>query len=70
MPACLARVACEINSHATNTKMEHHEKIKVGFAPEGDYSEVMFEQKEGYFRETDIGQVTEKENKTCLVKQT
>lgn len=36
------------------------EKIKVWFDPEGDYLEVMFEQKEGYFRETDIDQVMEK----------
>lgn len=36
------------------------EKIKVWFDPEGDYLEVMFEQKEGYFKETDIDQVMEK----------
>ena len=36
------------------------EKIKVWFDPEGDYLEVMFEQKEGYFRETAIDQVMEK----------
>lgn len=36
------------------------EKIKVWFDPEGDYLEVMFEQKEGYFRETAVDQVMEK----------
>ena len=36
------------------------EKVKVWFDPEGDYLEVIFEQKEGYFRETDVDQVMEK----------
>lgn len=36
------------------------EKVRVWFDPEGDYLEVMFEQKEGYFKETDIDQVMEK----------
>ncbi len=36
------------------------EKIKVWFDPEGDYLEVIFEQKEGYFRETTVDQVMEK----------
>lgn len=36
------------------------EKVRVWFDPEGDYLEVMFEQKEGYFRETAVDQVMEK----------
>lgn len=27
-------------------------KLKIWYDPEGDYLEVMFDQKEGYFRET------------------
>ena len=34
--------------------------IKVWYDPEGDYLEVIFEQKEGYFRETENDQVMEK----------
>lgn len=34
--------------------------VKVWYDPEGDYLEVMFEQKEGYFRETANDQVMEK----------
>lgn len=34
--------------------------VKVWYDPEGDYLEVMFEQKEGYFRETTHDQVMEK----------
>lgn len=34
--------------------------IKLWYDPEGDYLEVMFEQKQGYFRETDNDQVMEK----------
>ena len=34
--------------------------VKVWFDPEGDFLEVIFEQKEGYFRETDNDQVMEK----------
>jgi uncharacterized protein YuzE len=36
------------------------EKVKVWYDPEGDYLEVMFEKKEGYFRETESDQVMEK----------
>ena len=34
--------------------------VKVWYDPEGDYLEVIFEQKEGYFRETAYDQVMEK----------
>jgi len=34
--------------------------VKVWYDSEGDYLEVIFEQKEGYFRETDHDQVMEK----------
>ena len=34
--------------------------VKVWYDPEGDYLEVMFEQKAGYFRETSHDQVMEK----------
>ena len=34
--------------------------IRVWFDPEGDYLEVMFERKEGYFRETENDRVMEK----------
>ena len=34
--------------------------VKVWYDPEGDYLEVIFEQKEGYFRETENDQVMEK----------
>jgi len=34
--------------------------IKVWYDPEGDYLEVMFENKPGYFRETDNDMVMEK----------
>ena len=33
------------------------EKVKVWYDPEGDFLEVMFKQKEGYFRETNSDQV-------------
>jgi len=36
------------------------EKIKVWYDSEGDFLEVMFKQKEGYFRETKSAQVMEK----------
>lgn len=36
------------------------EKIRVWYDSEGDFLEVMFEQKEGYFRETESDQVMEK----------
>lgn len=35
-------------------------KIRVWFDPEGDYLEVIFENKEGYFKETENDQVMEK----------
>ncbi len=34
--------------------------VKVWYDPEGDYLEVIFEQKEGYFKETEYDQVMEK----------
>lgn len=34
--------------------------IKIWYDPEGDYLEVMFEKKEGYFRETESDQIMEK----------
>lgn len=37
-----------------------HRAIKVWFDPEGDYLEVLFEQREGYFRETENDQIMEK----------
>jgi uncharacterized protein YuzE len=36
------------------------EKIKIWYDAEGDYIEVMFEKKEGYFRETESDQIMEK----------
>lgn len=36
------------------------EKVRVWFDPEGDFLEVMFSQKEGYFRETKSDKVMEK----------
>jgi uncharacterized protein YuzE len=35
-------------------------KLKVWYDPEGDYLEVIFDQKPGYFRETASDQVMEK----------
>ena len=35
-------------------------KVKIWYDPEGDYLEVMFDQKPGYFRETASDQVMEK----------
>jgi hypothetical protein len=37
-----------------------HKDIKIWWDEEGDYLEVMFEKKEGYFRETENDQVMEK----------
>ncbi len=34
--------------------------VKVWYDPEGDYLEVIFEQKKGYFRETENDRVMEK----------
>lgn len=36
------------------------EKVKVWYDSEGDFLEVIFKQKEGYFRETESDQVMEK----------
>ncbi len=36
------------------------EKVKVWYDAKGDFLEVMFKQKEGYFRETNSDQVMEK----------
>lgn len=36
------------------------EKVKVWYDSKGDFLEVIFEQKEGYFRETESDQVMEK----------
>ena len=35
-------------------------RVKIWFDPEGDYLEVIFDQKPGYFRETASDQVMEK----------
>ena len=35
-------------------------RIKIWYDAEGDYLEVLFEEKEGYFRETSSDQVMEK----------
>ena len=35
-------------------------KLKIWYDAEGDYLEVMFDQEEGYFRETSSDQVMEK----------
>ena len=35
-------------------------KLKIWYDREGDYLEVIFDQREGYFRETDNDQVMEK----------
>jgi len=34
--------------------------VKVWYDPEGDYLEVIFDQREGYFRETESDQVMQK----------
>lgn len=36
------------------------EKVKIWYDPEGDFLEVMFEKKEGYFKETASDQIMEK----------
>jgi len=35
-------------------------KVKIWYDPEGDYLEVLFDEKPGYFRETPSDQVMEK----------
>lgn len=35
-------------------------RVKIWYDPEGDYLEVIFDQKPGYFRETESDQVMEK----------
>ena len=37
-----------------------HKTVKVWYDPEGDYLEVIFDQKEGYFRETENDHIVEK----------
>lgn len=44
--------------------MEKHKAIKVWYDPEGDYLEVIFEKKAGYFRATDNDLVMEKVDKS------
>ena len=39
---------------------ESQRHLKIWYDPEGDYLEVIFEQKVGYFRETESDQVMEK----------
>ena len=39
---------------------EAERRVKIWYDAEGDYLEVLFEQKPGYFRETDNDQVMEK----------
>ncbi len=39
-------------------------KVKIWYDPEGDYLEVIFDQKPGYFRETSSDQVMEKVDET------
>ena len=34
--------------------------VKIWYDPEGDYLEVIFDQREGYFRETESDQVMQK----------
>lgn len=36
------------------------EKVKIWYDPEGDFLEVTFAQKEGYFKETNVDQVMQK----------
>ena len=36
------------------------DKVKIWYDPEGDYLEVMFDQRAGYFRETSSDHVMEK----------
>jgi uncharacterized protein YuzE len=40
--------------------MGERRKLKIWYDPEGDYLEVIFDQKPGYFRETASDQVMEK----------
>jgi uncharacterized protein YuzE len=39
---------------------DHERRVKIWYDPEGDYLEVIFDQKPGYFRETPSDQVMEK----------
>ncbi len=39
---------------------ESQRRLKIWYDPEGDYLEVIFDQKAGYFRETENDQVMEK----------
>jgi uncharacterized protein YuzE len=40
--------------------MDERRKLNIWYDPEGDYLEVIFDQKPGYFRETASDQVMEK----------
>lgn len=40
--------------------MEGGRAVKLWYDPEGDYMEVLFERKAGYFRETDDDRIMEK----------
>jgi uncharacterized protein YuzE len=40
--------------------MDSRKQVKVWYDPEGDYLEVIFERKAGYFRETEDDRVMEK----------
>jgi uncharacterized protein YuzE len=42
------------------------EKVRVWYDPEGDFLEIMFEKKEGYFRETESDQIMEKVDKVDM----
>ena len=44
--------------------MGERRKLKIWYDPEGDYLEVIFDQKPGYFRETASDQVMEKVDET------
>lgn len=39
---------------------DRQKHLKIWYDPEGDYLEVIFDQKPGYFRETESDQVMEK----------
>ena len=39
---------------------DRRQTVKIWYDPEGDYLEVIFDQKPGYFRETESDQVMEK----------
>ncbi len=39
---------------------DNRKRVRIWYDPEGDYLEVIFDQKAGYFRETQSDQVMEK----------